>query len=136
MRVSCAAAATAVAYAAWRLYRWRPKMRTLRQGIDGERAGDRFLDRLREQGCQVFHDPLGEGFAVDHVLIGPTASPTAIHWSKPRRRPVGCAICRPRAAAAASTRNRWRCALAGSSKRRPARIAQSGCWSPKGCLRC
>jgi hypothetical protein len=46
-------------------------MRTLRQGIEGEKAVGQFLERLREQRYQVFHDLVGDGFNVDHVLIGP-----------------------------------------------------------------
>ena len=30
-----------------------------------------FLESLREQGYKVFHDIPGEGFNIDHVLIGP-----------------------------------------------------------------
>ena len=74
-------------FAGWRLYRLRPRMRALRQGIEGEKAVGQFLDRLREQGYQVFHDLVGEGFNVDHVLIGPAGAFTieTKTWSKPQR---------------------------------------------------
>lgn len=39
-------------------------------GRDGERAVGQYLERLREQGFQVFHDVVGERFNIDHVLIG------------------------------------------------------------------
>jgi hypothetical protein len=76
-----------VAFAAWRVQRIRPRLRALRQGIEGEKAVGQFLDRLREQGYQVFHDLIGEGFNVDHVLIGPAGVFTieTKTWSKPLR---------------------------------------------------
>ena len=62
-------------------------MRALRQGIEGERTVGQFLERLREQGYQVFHDLLGDGFNVDHVLVGPAGVFTVETktWSKPAR---------------------------------------------------
>lgn len=58
------------AIAAWRFYTVRPKLRALRLGMEGERAVGQFLERMRKQGYEVFHDVLGEGFNIDHVLIG------------------------------------------------------------------
>jgi hypothetical protein len=42
---------------------------------------------LRAQGYHVLHDVLGEGFNIDHVLIGPAGVITVETktWSKPRR---------------------------------------------------
>ncbi|MBE0548059.1 MAG: NERD domain-containing protein [Rubrivivax sp.] len=62
-------------------------MRALRQGAEGERAVGQFLDRLRGDGYQVFHDVLGEGFNVDHVVIGSAGVFTVETktWSKPVR---------------------------------------------------
>jgi hypothetical protein len=60
-----------VAFTAWRFWRLRPRLRGLRQAIEGERVVGQFLERLRESGYQVFHDVVGEGFNVDHVVIGP-----------------------------------------------------------------
>jgi hypothetical protein len=50
----------------------RKRLRAMRQGLDGERAVAEYLDRFRERGYYVFHDIPGEGFNVDHVLIGST----------------------------------------------------------------
>lgn len=61
----------AVLYAAFRIRRTWPELRQLRQGIEGEKAVGQFLERLRESGYQVFHDVIGDGFNVDHVIIGP-----------------------------------------------------------------
>lgn len=60
-----------VTYAAWKIWRTWPELRQLKQGIEGEKAVGQFLERLREQGYQVFHDLQGEDFNVDHVIIGP-----------------------------------------------------------------
>ena len=50
----------------------RPKLKALRQGSDGEKAVGEFLERLRGNGYQVFHDIIAKGFNIDQVLIGPT----------------------------------------------------------------
>lgn len=75
----------ALAFAAWRLWRIRPEARALRQAIEGEKAVGQFLERLRDGGRQVFHDVIGEGFNVDHVVIGPEGVFTVETktWSKP-----------------------------------------------------
>ena len=82
-----AAAIGVCIYVAFRIYRLLPRLRTLRQGIEGEKVVGQFLERLREQGYQVFHDLVGEGFNVDHALIGPAGIFTieTKTWSKPQR---------------------------------------------------
>jgi hypothetical protein len=60
-----------IGYVAFQIWRVWPRLRALRQGRDGEKAVGQFLERLRETGYQVFHDVVGTGFNVDHVLIGP-----------------------------------------------------------------
>jgi len=75
----------ALLYAGWRFFVIRRKVRSLRQGRDGERAVGQFLERLRDDGGQVFHDIPGEGFNLDHVVIS-THGVYAIEtktWSKP-----------------------------------------------------
>jgi hypothetical protein len=64
-------AAIAVPLAAWRIWGIRRRVRRLRLGRDGERVVGQFLERLRESGGRVFHDILGEGFNLDHVVISP-----------------------------------------------------------------
>jgi len=54
-----------------RIRRARRKIRHLRQGRDGERAVAEYLDTLRDDGYRVFHDLQGDGFNVDHVIVGP-----------------------------------------------------------------
>jgi hypothetical protein len=75
----------ALVYAGWRLFAIRKQVRSLRQGRDGERAVGQFLERLRADGGQVFHDIPGDGFNLDHVVIS-THGIYAIEtktWSKP-----------------------------------------------------
>ncbi len=81
------AAGLAVGFAAWRIWKTRPLVRAIKQGIEGEKAVGQFLERLRADGYQVFHDVVGTGFNVDHVLIGPGGIYTieTKTWSKPAR---------------------------------------------------
>lgn len=59
------------AYTVRRFFILRRRYRALRLGLEGEKAIGQFLETLRSQGCRIFHDILGEGFNVDHVVIGP-----------------------------------------------------------------
>jgi hypothetical protein len=79
------AAALGITYASFRIWRNIPKLRSLRQAMEGERVVGQFLERLRQHGFQVFHDVVGDGFNVDHVLIGPSGVFTVETktWSKP-----------------------------------------------------
>lgn len=61
----------ALAYFGWMLVRYKPELSRLRLGIEGEKAVGQYLERLREQHYQVFHDVIGPGFNLDHVLVGP-----------------------------------------------------------------
>ncbi|MFO1433036.1 MAG: nuclease-related domain-containing protein [Candidatus Competibacteraceae bacterium] len=53
--------------------RVRRRIRQLKLARDGERAVGQYLEQLRERGYRVLHDLVGEGFNVDHVLIGPAS---------------------------------------------------------------
>lgn len=59
----------AIAYCVPRMFQLRKRVRLLRQGRDGERAVGEYLERLREQGCVVFHDIIAEKFNIDHVVL-------------------------------------------------------------------
>ncbi len=61
-----------IAYVARKLFVLRRKIRQLRLARDGERAVGQYLEILRARGYRVLHDLVGDGFNVDHVLIGPT----------------------------------------------------------------
>jgi len=64
-------AALFIIYSVFRIWRLWLELRQLNQGIEGEKAVGQFLEGLRGQGYQVFHDLLGDTFNVDHVIIGP-----------------------------------------------------------------
>jgi hypothetical protein len=74
-----------VGYCVYQTSRVLPKSRQLRLAMEGEKAVGQYLERLREQGYQVFHDVIGEGFNLDHVVIGPAGIFTieTKSWSKP-----------------------------------------------------
>jgi Nuclease-related domain len=79
-------AVAAIAYAAFRFVRVRRHLRALRLGRDGEKEVGHGLESLRKKGYEVFHDIVGNGFNIDHVLIGPAGIfciETKTH-SKPR----------------------------------------------------
>ncbi len=80
-----AVAAGVLAFAIRRYLKLRPQMNRLKQGHEGELVVGQYLERLREQGYQVFHDVTADGFNIDHVLIGPAGGFTieTKTWSKP-----------------------------------------------------
>jgi len=58
-----------VAYCAVRLWQTMKEIKSLRLGRDGERAVAEQLDVLKSQGAVVFHDLIGDGFNLDHVVL-------------------------------------------------------------------
>lgn len=64
-------AAIMTALSIWRWFRIWPQIRTMGIGVRGEREVGRMLEQLRAKGYVVFHDIPGNGFNVDHALIGP-----------------------------------------------------------------
>lgn len=81
------AAVGMVTYSAYRFIRLRPTLRALRQAEEGEKAVGQYLEKLRADGFQVFHDVIAVGFNIDHVLIGPPGVFTVETktWSKPKK---------------------------------------------------
>ncbi|MEL7329051.1 MAG: nuclease-related domain-containing protein, partial [Cyanobacteria bacterium J06559_1] len=57
-------------YSIFRLLPLRRKIKTLKMARDGEKAVGQYLERLRADGYQVFHDVVGKNFNIDHVIIG------------------------------------------------------------------
>lgn len=45
--------------------------RRLKLGRDGERAVGQVLERLLANGYHIFHDVPGDGWNIDHVIVGP-----------------------------------------------------------------
>lgn len=83
-------AALVCIYSATKIRTSMKKQRNLRQGKKGEVSVGQDLEFLREKGFKVLHDVLGEGFNVDHVLIGPKGIFTVETktWSKSAQKPT------------------------------------------------
>lgn len=58
-------------YFLFRILKMRKEVSNLRLGSDGEKIVGQALEGLREKGYKVYHDILGEGFNIDHVIVGP-----------------------------------------------------------------
>jgi hypothetical protein len=78
-------AAGAIVYAVANFVLSIPTLKALQLARDGERVVGQYLDALCEQGYRVFHDVVGTGFNVDHILVGPGGIYTVETktWSKP-----------------------------------------------------
>lgn len=62
-------AAIAVGYSVYKFVTVRKRSDRLRLGLEGEKAVGQFLEDLRSTGCRVFHDIVGDGFNIDHVVV-------------------------------------------------------------------
>ncbi|MCH8500781.1 MAG: NERD domain-containing protein [Aliidiomarina sp.] len=58
-----------IIWATFRIVRAFKEIKLINQGIASEKAVGQFLERLRADGAEVFHDIQGENFNLDHVLI-------------------------------------------------------------------
>ncbi|RUO20160.1 nuclease-related domain-containing protein [Aliidiomarina haloalkalitolerans] len=58
-----------IMWAAVRMTRAFKEIKLINQGILSEKAVGQFLERLRADGAEVFHDIQGESFNLDHVVI-------------------------------------------------------------------
>lgn len=56
-------------YSFFRFLKVKKRLKSLRQGRDGERAVGQTLDTLKRKGYRVYHDLIGEGFNIDHVIV-------------------------------------------------------------------
>ncbi len=66
-----ACALLAVGYAAYKFATIRKRFKALKLGLEGEKTVGQYLEELRSQGCRVFHDIVGNGFNIDHVVVSP-----------------------------------------------------------------
>lgn len=76
-----------IGYAAWQFFKHWPKVQAMKLAEDGEKAVGQHLEALRAAGYSVFHDLIGDGFNVDHVIVGPAGVFTieTKAWSKPAK---------------------------------------------------
>lgn len=58
-----------VCWATIKIYRATKEIKLIKLGIASEKAVGQFLERLRVDGAEVFHDIQGENFNLDHVVI-------------------------------------------------------------------
>jgi hypothetical protein len=56
-------------YTTYKVITVRKRYRNLRLGLEGEKAVGQYLERLRVQGCSIFHDIIGDNFNIDHVIV-------------------------------------------------------------------
>jgi hypothetical protein len=58
-----------IAYCAIRFWQTVKELKQLKLGRDGERTVAEQLDALKGQGAIIFHDLIGDGFNLDHVVL-------------------------------------------------------------------
>ncbi|MFK5892615.1 MAG: nuclease-related domain-containing protein [Pseudomonadota bacterium] len=56
-------------FSGYKIYKLKLRVSNLKLGRDGERAVGQYLELLREKGCRIFHDIVGDNFNLDHVII-------------------------------------------------------------------
>ncbi len=61
----------AVVYCVYKIFQLRLDIKNLKLGRDDEKAVGQFLEQLRQDGCIVFHDIVGNKFNLDHVVLSP-----------------------------------------------------------------
>ena len=59
------------AYAVYKMVGLQRQIKNLKQGLHGEKIVGQQLEHLRIHGYRVFHDLIGSGFNIDHILVGP-----------------------------------------------------------------
>lgn len=64
-----AVAVLAIVYTAVKFWRARTRLQHLKLGRDGEQVVGQYLERLRIERADVFHDVPGDGFNIDHVVL-------------------------------------------------------------------
>lgn len=62
-------AAVTIAFSVYKLNKIRSQIKNLKLGRDGEKDVGQSLEVLRESGYRVFHDIIGDGFNIDHVIV-------------------------------------------------------------------
>ncbi len=60
-----------IGYGILKYFDFKRTAERLRRARDGERVVGQFLETLRAGGSRVFHDLVGDGFNIDHVVVSP-----------------------------------------------------------------
>lgn len=89
-RLATVIAVLACLYSAKKIRAYFRLRKNLLQGKQGEVSVGQDLEFLREKGFKVIHDIVGEGFNIDHILIGERGIYTVETktWSKSAKRPT------------------------------------------------
>jgi hypothetical protein len=58
-----------IIFCGFKFVKLKQKVKYLKQGRDGEKIVGQELEKLRTQGCMVFHDIVGDNFNIDHVVV-------------------------------------------------------------------
>jgi len=66
---SASLALLGIGYGTYKYFDFKRTVERLRLGRDGERIVGQFLETLRADGARVFHDLVGDGFNIDHVVV-------------------------------------------------------------------
>jgi hypothetical protein len=69
--ISTVVAILVIAFCAYKAKKILDEIRQLKLALDGELTVGQFIELTRSQGAQVFHDIVGEGFNIDHVVVNP-----------------------------------------------------------------
>ena len=64
-----ALALIAIGYFIYNFLKIRSQYRSLKLGRDGEQVVGQYLEGLRREGFYVYHDIIGDGYNIDHVVI-------------------------------------------------------------------
>lgn len=64
-------AAAVVGFSVHKIRKLRSHVHALELGLEGERSVGQALEELRVSGYRVFHDIVGDGFNMDHVVVAP-----------------------------------------------------------------
>ncbi|MDH5571474.1 MAG: NERD domain-containing protein [Gammaproteobacteria bacterium] len=56
-------------YSIPKIIKAKRKLKSLKQGRDGEKAVGQYLDSLRSDGFEILHDVVGGEFNLDHIII-------------------------------------------------------------------
>lgn len=59
----------AIIYSIYKIIPLRKKIALMRLGSDGEKEVAEHLEKLRSMGANIFHDIIGDGFNIDHVVV-------------------------------------------------------------------
>ena len=58
-----------ISYCLIKLLGIKKQIKALKLGRDGEKVVGEFLERLRQDGCIIYHDIVGDNFNLDHVVL-------------------------------------------------------------------